>query len=228
MFIYKKGIIVSASLSIVSLFVAIILNYVVAEGFWCNVMLGVFGSSLLAMITSIIGYVYERRNTMELFYTETLKLVNIFNRYQTDLTLDQKIEFFLGLSDYDTSDLNLLIGKMDFFNNDNRDYIYKSIYNPLIIAYNKSISHSWHFRMHRNGTGVNEPEMKSFIEEIEPCFIEIKTYTHEYEKETFNSKTIKNKLVDEIIEQLNGKYYQIMYGNKKKKQNVEEKNNGEA
>lgn len=56
--------------------------------YWCNVMLGIFGSSLLTAITSLIGYFTERKTVMEEFYTETLKLFNQFNRYQHDLSLD--------------------------------------------------------------------------------------------------------------------------------------------
>lgn len=59
MTIYKKGIIVSTILLVVSLMGALILNYIVGESFWCNVMLGVFGGAVLNLISSILGYFTE-------------------------------------------------------------------------------------------------------------------------------------------------------------------------
>lgn len=221
MAIYKRGIIVSSVLCLVSLFIAIILNYGFEESFWCNVLLGVFGSSFLTVVTSVIGYKHERRILMEEFYTETLKLINMFNSYQTDLSLEQKIDFFLKLSDYDTTDWDFVVGKMDFFNKNNWKYIYREIYKPLLDIYNKACSHSWHFRMHKNGTGRNDAVMQSFINEIEPCFIEKKTNTLQTEEGDFHSTSVSNRIVEKILKELDGRYYELMYG-KKKAQTIKE------
>ena len=221
MTVYKRGIIVSSVLCIVSLIIAIVLNYGFEETFWCNVLLGVFGSSFLTMVTSVIGYRHERRIVLEEFYTETLKLINRFNKYQTDFSLDQKIDFYLDLEDYDTTDWDFSVGKMDFFNKDNWKYIYGEIYKPLLDTYNKACSHSWHFRMHKNGTGTNEAVMQTFIDEIEPCFIEKKTHTLQTEDGDIHPTSIKNKIVDDMLKELDGKYYELMYG-KKKAQTIKE------
>ena len=61
MTVYKRSVIITASISIVSLIIATSLNYVVNEKFWSNVCLGLFGSSILTMITSIVGYFVERK-----------------------------------------------------------------------------------------------------------------------------------------------------------------------
>ena len=71
------------------------------EQFWCNVLLGIFGGAVLTSITSIMGYFVGRRHALEDFYLETIKLLKRYNKYQTDLTPDQKINFFLELSNYD-------------------------------------------------------------------------------------------------------------------------------
>lgn len=63
------------------------------EQFWCNVLLGIFGGAVLTSITSIMGYFVERRHALEEFYLETIKLLKRYNKYQTDLTPDQKINF---------------------------------------------------------------------------------------------------------------------------------------
>lgn len=126
--IYKRSVIITGIISIVALAFAIILNYVVNEEFWCNVCLGLFGSSILTLITSIIDYFAEKRNCMDGFYIETIKLLNKFNRYQSDLKLEDKIAFFLEMADYDKTDWDMYFGKMDFFNNKQREYIYYNIY----------------------------------------------------------------------------------------------------
>ena len=81
MTVYKRSVIVTASISIVSLIIVIIINYVGIKTFWSDVCLGLFGSSILTMITSIIGYFVERKNCMEGFYTETLKFAGRLKRY---------------------------------------------------------------------------------------------------------------------------------------------------
>ena len=51
MSVYKRGFITTVVLAIVSLIVAIGLNYGLGEQFWCNVCLGVFGSAFLTAVT---------------------------------------------------------------------------------------------------------------------------------------------------------------------------------
>ena len=219
MSLYKKSIIVTAILSIISLAMAIIFNYVINEQFWCNVCLGVFGSSVLTLITSKIGYSVERRSCLEAFYEDTLKVLNRINRYQHDLALEEKIDFFLAMMDYDKSSWNTTIGKLDFFDNKQREYIYQSIYNPLKELDKVISEHAWHFRMYKNGTGRNEAVMQTFIEEIEHYVLDKKEYHHPGEdNEDFTTRTITNRIVDEILEELNGRYYEIMYGKKKASQ----------
>lgn len=226
MTVYKKSFYVTAVLAICSLLLAAMFNYGFEELFWSNVMLGVFGSSLLAAITSIIGYFSERKKSMERFYTESLKLLNRFNKYQTDFNLEQQIDFFLDMDEYDITDWDAAYGDMDFFVNENRTYVFTQIYKPILDVYRTACSHSWHFRMHKNGTGVNENVMKEFVSQIEPSFIERKTFEHGDEPEKVAGQSIRNRLVEDMFTELNGKYYEIMYGSKKAKENLEVENNG--
>lgn len=226
MSIYKKSFIITASFSVVSIVIAIILNYGVGEEFWCNVCLGIFGSSLLTAVTSIVGYFVERRSVTEGFYVETLKLLRQLNKYQYDFTLDDKIDFFLLLSDYDITTWDMYIRKMDFFNNTQRKYVHETIYNPLLEVKKTASSHAWHFRRYKNGTGRNEAEMQSFVNEIEPYILEITKHKvpAEDDKE-FIATNIKNKIVEKILAELDGQYYVMMYG-KKKANSMKEKQNG--
>lgn len=164
---------------------------------------------------------------MELFYTNTLKLVNKFNRYQDDFLLEQKIHFYLDLSDYDITDWDMSYGKMDFFFNGNRKYIYEKLYKPLLETYHKSCSHSWHFRMHINGTGVNEVVMQDFVNEIEQNILEKKAFTYKTGDDgDVTGTTVKNKIVENILTELDGNYYVLMYGKKKLRKNKENNLNG--
>ncbi len=214
--IYKRSVIITGIISIVSLAFAIILNYVVNEEFWCNVCLGLFGSSFLTLITSIIGYFVEKRNCMDSFYIETKKFLNKFNRYQIDLKLEDKIAFFLEMADYDKTNWDMDFGKMDFFNNKQREYIYYNIYTPLIEARKIIADHAVQFRMHTNKTGKNEPTMFALVENIEKCFLSQKKYHLPMED---NNKIIAtevhNRIVEDILKELNGRYYKIMNGKKK-------------
>jgi hypothetical protein len=228
MSIYKRGIIITATFAVVSIVCSIVLNYCMNEKFWCNVFIGVFGSSLLTLITSFIGYFVERKKCMEGFYTATLRILNQYNRYQKDLSVDAKIEFFLTMVDYDNTSWNMYIGEMDFFNNENKKYIYKKIYTPLKEVDVAISKHAWQFRMHRNGTGRNENVMKKFIEEIEGYILDVKkNYLATDDSEGIVTKTIKNKIVDAILQELDGHYYEIMYGRKIKKQKETKEEDGE-
>lgn len=114
MSIYKKSFIIIAVLSIISLIIGIILNYCFDEEFWCNVCLGIFGSSILTSISSIVGYSVEKKNSLEGFYSESRKMLKFINTYQADLALADKIDFFLDMANYDVSTWDLYFTKMDF------------------------------------------------------------------------------------------------------------------
>ena len=87
---------VTASLSFISFFIAVIIQYfccdVTAE-FWCNVCLGVFGSSLLTFITSIIGYFTDKRKTLESFLYSTYSLLHIIKQYDINWELEKRLIF---------------------------------------------------------------------------------------------------------------------------------------
>ncbi|MBQ3513812.1 MAG: hypothetical protein IJA32_08445 [Lachnospiraceae bacterium] len=226
MSIHKRGFIVTVVLALSSLTIAMGLNYLCKEQFWCNVCLGIFGSSLLTAVTSIIGYYVERRRITEGFFTETLKIIKEINKYQHDLVLDDKIDFCLSLSDYDTTTLNMYYGQMDFFRNQYRKDVFERIYNPVLSVLKKASSHAWHFRMHKNGTGRNEVVMQKFVDEIESIILERTQFKYEAdENQECVAIGIKNKIVEEISKELNGWYFEMMYG-KKKASKVTEGQNG--
>lgn len=227
MSIYKRGFIITTVISIISLVIAIGLNYVLEENFWCNVCLGVFGSSILSTITSFVGYFVERKNVTVGFYIETVKVVQEINKYQSDLSLDDKIDFFLSLSEYDTTALDMYYGQMDFFQNRYRKNVYERIYHPVLTVLKKASSYAWHFRMHKNGTGRNEVVMQKFVDEIETVIFEKIQHRCEVdENQEYVVTEMKNKIIEDILDELNGWYYEMMYGRKKARKVMEEEFNG--
>lgn len=210
MTVYKRSVIVTASISIVSLIIATSLNYVVKEKFWSNVCLGLFGSSILTMITSIIGYFVERKNCMEGFYTETLKFAGRLKRYYYITELEEKINFFLNMMDYDIANWDDFFSKIDFFCKKQRDYIFHKIYVPLM-RIEKNISKSeWRFRMYKCGTGGKQSVIADYVNEIEKYFYEIEDIDDFFENGN------KSKIIDKVIcEELLVHYCEIMRGKKK-------------
>lgn len=191
------------------------------EQFWCNVLLGIFGGAVLTAITSIMGYFVERRNTLEEFYLEAIKLLKRYNKYQTDLTLNQKINFFLELSNYDTAYWGTTFARIDLFDKRSKKYIYEKIYRPLMDVHKKACSHTWHFEMQVNGTAVNDAVMERFVNELETIIIREEEDVVGSDNNEHIVKSGYNHIVKKFEAELNGKYYEIMYGKKKAKENGE-------
>jgi len=222
--VYKRGFIVTVILTIVSLSVAVALNYGASEQFWCNVCLGVFGSAFLTAVTSIIGYYVERKRVTEGFFVETTKMLNELNKYQPDLSLEDKLDFYLSVEEYDVTAWDMFYGQMDYFRNSYRSRVFKSIYTPLRGVRDEILSHAWQFRMHMNGTGRNEAVMQSFIDELEDVILQkTQRIIPVDEHQEFVVKGLSNRIVMEVSRELNGWYCEMMYGAKRANKKLEER-----
>ena len=60
--VYRNSVYVTGAITVLSFAGALLLNYrfPMIEDFWCNLLLGIFGSGLLTFISSIIGYCAEK------------------------------------------------------------------------------------------------------------------------------------------------------------------------
>ena len=162
------------------------------------------------MITSIIGYFVERKNCMEGFYTETLKFAGRLKRYYYITELEEKIDFFLNMMDYDIANWDGFFSKIDFFCKKQRDYIYHKIYVTLKKIDDDISMCEWHFRMYKCGTGGKQSVIADYVNEIEKYFYEIEDIDDFFENGN------KSKIIDKVIcEELFVHYYKIMYGKKK-------------
>ncbi len=220
--IYRNATVITAILTMLSLCGAFFLNFFTSsDPFWWNLLLGIFGSGLLTFITSVIGYRVERRKTFEGFSYCTKQILKLLNKYQSSWSLDEKIDFFLAVHDISWIDWDRYFGDFCFlfdFHNKSRIYIYEKIYHPLQEVDQIINLHTWHFRWHKDGSGRNEKVMEKFIQEIESLIIETSTKPYGFdesqgEKEFFITQT-RNKVVEDVQQELNGEYYRLMYGNK--------------
>ena len=203
---------------------------------WVNILLAIFGSAVLSALTGLLSYLYERRKTMESFVYHTRQILSYLNKYQTSMTLDEKIKFFIGYCEFDKSAWDADYGNMDFFfekRNKNREYIFNNIYQPILQFSNAVSNHLWHFRWYLDGSGRNEKVMTNFIGELEAYLIshsEVDVPTEYNENGDAISfckiSSTEPKLVLDIKKELNGHYYDIMYNTKQDNKPQEDTNNG--
>ena len=212
---------ITALLTVISLVITIVIHYGF-EGreadFWCNVSLAIFGSGLLTCITACIGYVTEKKRTLESFLYKTTALVRLINKYEFNWDLEKKIDFFLDYFDVDKFEWDAHMGQICFLCDVNREkykYIHKKIYMPILELNQKVAEHALHFRWHKDGSGTNAPMMEKFIAEIEEKIKKecIGNHTGE-EGEVLQSKLVRNKLVFAVGQELHGRYFELMYGRK--------------
>ena len=92
--VYKNAIIATGIITLISFLASFIFNfYTQVNSFWCNALLGIFGSSLLTLLTSTIGYRVERCKTFEGFSYATKEILHALNKYQVSWSLEEKIDF---------------------------------------------------------------------------------------------------------------------------------------
>jgi len=214
--IYKNSIYITGVLTIITFVGSLVLYYIISSKeaeFWCNILLGIFGGSVLTLISSIIGYKVERKRILEKFYYYTNKILKQINQYQLNMTLEEKIDFLFD------------------FRKKNFKYIFHSIYEPLLELQNAVQKHYWHFKWYKDGTGKNDRVMEDFLAEIEPLILDRKeeSVSGEFDESGTTTKrivvtSVSNRIVEKINKELRGKYYKLMY----KKKCSEVKEQGEA
>ena len=98
---YKYAIYITCAITLISFCIAFALNFYFTDTnpFWCNLLLGIFGSSSLTLLTSIVGYRVERRRTFEGFSYATKAILHDLNKYQYTWGLEEKVDFFLNYTD---------------------------------------------------------------------------------------------------------------------------------
>ena len=174
----KMAIYVTVPIVLGSLILAYIFSQLAEQGiFWSNVMLGVFGSSLLGLITAIINYISERKNVMNTFFLHYIKTLNNFCRFLNKLypkepaEIDITIETILRINEFDYFPLDDAFKNMSFlFNNKNiRDHVFERIYKPVVDLHEKVIDTAQVIENYRFRNLLTNERKKELIEQLDDC-----------------------------------------------------------
>lgn len=224
--LYKKLTYLSGIVSAVSFLVCLLLHYNFSGNeseFWVNVCLALFGSALLTTLSSIVSYFQERRSTLEGFAYHCKQILRILNKYQESMSLEEKMSFYLDYHDFDKTAFDVDYGNIDFFLEKftgDREYIYQKIYLP-ILNFSKAVnSHVWHFRWYFDGSGKNTSAMEIFVNQLEHHLLfqeesELPATDVHHGNALEELISTESRLVSEISNQLNTRYYDILYLKKK-------------
>lgn len=211
----KYIIILTATICVVSLvFVAVYQRC--GKAFVADILIGIFSSSFLAFLVSILEYANERRETMEKFYSAALEAIHVINQYRVDYDLDVAIDRVLLIKNYDYSDLDNAYGALKFLFRDKRTkkYIFEKIYDPICQLHNELVEPCHHLSLYKDGVTKNKEVAKANVEKA----TELLTYTDEIQVEcgdgvVMQCNYVQNKLYNPIHEELEGHYRDIMYLN---------------
>ena len=161
----KCIIILTATICVVSLvFVAVYQRY--GKAFVADILIGIFSSSFLAFLVSILEYANERRETMEKFYSAALEAIHVINQYRVDYDLDVAIDRVLLIKNYDYSDLDNAYGALKFLFRDKRTkkYIFEKIYDPICQLHNELVEPCHHLSLYKDGVTKNKEVAKANVE----------------------------------------------------------------
>jgi hypothetical protein len=215
----KAAVIWSCVISVVALICSLILHFQDLE-YWSNLSAGIFASGVLTIMISIINYVMERRRTLEQFYSYAKKAAYMYNRFEGEGDLERSIDSILAINDFDYIELDDAYGDMCFLFRDKktRSYIYKNIYEPTLVLRQLIAEKCFHFKEYRKVVNGNSRVMRIFVNEVAEAMME-----HE-EMKSVNEygvsvviKSSRNKVVEQLLEELDGPYYEIMYPHTKKR-----------
>lgn len=237
--VYRKLVIINAAISFVFFVVALLLNYLICSDnvtFWIDICNAIFGGTILTVLTSVVSYYFERRKTLEGFLYQTRQILSFLSKYQNDMTLEEKLKFFIDYSELDKITWDTYYGDFDFFFeplNKKRQYIYNKIYKP-ILDFNKAVTnHVWKFRSYFDGAEGKEKVMLIFVDELQNYLLvkEEKEIPCDWDE---NGKPVSfcrfsdihSKLVLDVKKELAGHYYEILYGKRtaKRAMSYREKN----
>ena len=193
--IYAKSIWWLSSITLISFCVLIFSNKIIYD-----ISLAIFGSSLVTLIISIIGYRSERKKTLEHFYNTICKRISYLSTYLHSCSIEDKCKFFINHFYRDFPSIGDAYADIYFlwdYKKKNLKYIYDNIYSKCRdMAYDID-NYYFDFATYINKTGKNSQIIKEYIQMLESKYL--------------NNK-IENNFRVTIMNELNGEYYKILYG----------------
>ena len=214
----KPAIIWSTIISVVALICSLVLQYFGLE-YAANLLAGIFASGVLTIMISIINYRTERRKTLEQFYSYAKKAANNYNRFENDGDLERSIDSVLAMNDFDYIELDNAYGDKSFLFHEKktRKYIFEKIYEPTLVLRKLISEKCFHFREYRKAFSGNSRVMRIFVDEVAVAIMSQQEMTSVNEHGvSIVMKTTHNKAVEQLLEELDGHYYKIMYPRAKK------------
>lgn len=220
---YAKSIYITLPLTFISFIASMSFQFEVfsIDVYWSNVLLGVFGSSLLTFITSAIGYSVERRKTLSNFYIHTMKQLDYLRKYILVYkeSTDKKVDFFMRYIEMDRVDFSSVFMDIYFLSdkfknnkNKNATYVCKKIYEPLNEFSSEVEKYGYSFAVNRSVGGHESKIINGCINHLEEKLIcsESNEQPLINKKEIFVETICNNKLVSDITEELNGHYQKLL------------------
>lgn len=190
--------------------------------YWVNIFLAIFGSSFLALITSIIGYHTEKRKTMEAFYCTTSRLLKELMKYSADWEDLIKLDYIIKYNDVDKDQWGEQFASIYFVfrNKENTHYIYDKIFSPLdkLNCWVSNEENQKLYRIYIGGGTIPPYKLQYFIDEFEEIVKNKKTYM----KEGTRITSFDDEFCGTVKEELDKRYYKLMYGKSKSKKGCEE------
>lgn len=219
--VYKITTYLMCVISMISLMLGIYLNFLNKYGqydFYTNVFLGIFSSSLITLIASIVGYFVERQKNMEFFWKSIYGFINYLLNYECYSTNNEKLDYLQNYHKSYQKNINKAYGNLSFFQRRKMSFIYNDLYKPVIDLNGKFEKYIKEIGLAKK---LNQNPDK-IIEKIENLFVK-------YNRITPNTVKIASPdyfFTDNLENILQDKFYNLMYYKNKKRMNCNEKYKG--
>lgn len=172
-----------------------------------DMCIGIFASSLLVMIVSLINYLSNKRETLEGFFDSVMTISKRINMYDLDADLEYKNNYLLEtyrnyFNELDRyySRIALILKKKD------RNYVYYSLYRPITLIREQISYYNQEMVRYQNR---KEVDIEPVIKEIENCFL-----PRQRERNGDDEIIVgisKKTCAYDWIKELTGRYYKLMY-----------------
>lgn len=179
--------------------------------FWSNVMLGIFGSSLLTVLVSGINYYTERRRILKAFWTAGHKAARNLNRYPICGTISEKADAIILMNEFDFEALRDAYSEINFIFNNKRlkKRIFDELYRPLEDAQGIVRNSADEITRLRRDIPDKPQVLEDYVKAVDDVLIETKEYA--CNDNTLTIPCTSNKIFAPCYERFNGFYWKIMY-----------------
>lgn len=188
------------------------------QSFWCNVLLGIFGSGFLTLVVAIVNYLTERRKALETYWVLGHKAARAFNKYPLDGSAEEKIKAILLINEFDFAAFGDAYAAIDFLlhNKKTRAKIYSEIHEPVRDAGHTITDSAFNIARLRRALPDNMKALETYIANVDKKLIKTEVrYCEGEDGREFEMMCTCNRMTDLCYKQFNGFYWKAMYPLKK-------------